>query len=304
MNDVVTRSANGSGALLTRAMSPAHGIRLALVDVTGPAQVLAQRHRTGPAASTVLAEALVGVSLLTIHLKSAEEAISLQLAVDGPLRGALVEVWGGGALRGYTQRKLLPEHEGLAESDVRAVLGTHGTLTVFHSTPDKVLYSGVVNATPPDIRTAMARWYNDSQQTPAAVELFTRSGADGFLTRAAGAVAEKLPGGDTERFVEVLERFHDGSVKRALAADLDVARLGAVVGLDDLRSLEIHPLRFGCRCSRAKVEQAVLALPREDLLEMIAEASPHEVTCHFCGELYRVGSDDIRKLLAERDSWH
>lgn len=302
------RSAEGApltnGARLARALSADHGIRLAFVDVTGPAQILERRHLSGPAASTVLAEALVAVSLLAINLKNEDEAISIQLSVDGPLGGALVEVWDSGALRGYTRRKLLPEHDGEAANDTRAILGTQGTLTVFHSTPEKILYSGVVNATPPDVRTAMARWYNHSQQTPAAVELFTESGPDGWLSRVTGAVAEKLPDGDTERFVEVLERFYDGSVKRAIAGELDLPRLGEVLGLADLQPLETRPLRFGCRCSRDKVEAAVLTLPREDLLEMIEEGRPHDVTCHFCGEPYAMGREDLERLLAERDSWH
>jgi len=297
-------SGQPGGAQVARALSAHHGIRLALADVTGPAQELERRHLSGPAASTVLAEALVAAALLTLHLKSEDEAISFQLTVDGPLRGVLAEVWGGGALRGYTQRKLLPEHDGVGAIDRRAVLGERGTMTVLHSSPEKVIYSGTVSATPPDVRLAMARWYNQSQQTPAAVELYTRTDSEAFLARASGAVAEKLPGGDTERFVEVLERFHDGTVRRALADGATVEALGALVGLDDLRELEEHPLRFGCRCSRERVESAVIALPREDLREMIAEGREHEVICHFCSQLYRLGPEELKALLAERDSWH
>jgi molecular chaperone Hsp33 len=286
-----------------RALSPAHDLRLALTDVTGPAQELERRHLSGPAASTVLAEALVAASLLTTHLKHPDEALSLQLTVDGPLRGVLAEVWDGGALRGYTQRKLLPEHDGPAV-DPSAVLGRSGTLTVLHSSPVKVVYSGTVSATPPDVRLALARWYNQSQQVPAAVAIYTRLDAEAFLARAAGAVAEKLPGGDTERFVEVLERFQDGTVQQALAEGLDVAQLGARIGLPDLQPLETHPLRFACRCSRDKVEQALLVLPREDLAEMVAEDREHEVTCHFCSHPYRLGPAELKALLTERDGWH
>lgn len=294
----------GSGGdRLVRALSPSCGLRLAFTDVTGAAQEIERRHLSGAAASTVLGQALVAVSLLTVHLKSEDEAISLRLTCNGPLGGVLVEAWGGGALRGYTHRKLLPEHDRPGSADSGGVLGDSGLLTVIHSAPGTVIYSGTVGATPPDVRTATARWFNESQQTKAAVDLLATTGADGWLNRAVGVVAEKLPGGDTARFVAVLERFQDATVRGALLDGAGLEELGARLGLADLETFESRPLRFGCRCSREKVETTLLTLPREDLVEMIAEDHEHDVTCHFCAERYAVTPAEIETLLRQRDSW-
>ena len=270
---------------------------MAAVDVTDTAREAAERHGAGPAATAALGETLAAVVLLTTHLKNDDEALSFQLEGDGPLRGVLAEVWGEGRLRGYTQQKRLEAaDELLGQSAVAGVLGQHGTLTVMHSSPDNVLYSGTVLVRPASPRAALATYFNRSQQIPAAVAL--HRSPEG---RMVGVVAEKLPNGDTEAFVAVLESFSGPGLTKTLARTVALSDLGPALALPDLRELERRPLTFGCRCSEEKVLDAMAALPATDLREIVASGEAQNVDCHFCGHRYEVGADLLDILLRERD---
>jgi molecular chaperone Hsp33 len=128
--------------------------------------------------------------------------------------------------------------------------------------------------------------------------------SDGLPARAVGVIAQKLPDstGDasTEKFVEVLERFNDGRVHESLRASGGVLDVGSTLGVADLVVVGTGPLSFACRCSRERVNAVLALLPRTDLEEMLAEAEPQTVVCHFCGETYRVGRDEIARLLEAR----
>ena len=283
---------------IARGIATAAGIRVAAVDVTETARELARRHGAGPLAAAALAEALAAVALLTTHLKEDDQALSFQLRGDGPLRGVVTEVWGSGALRGYPHvKRVSAEEEEAAEGGGGVAAGPHGTLTVIHSSLERVIYSGTVAVHPVDARTALATYFNHSLQTPAAIAIHR----DGAAT-IRGLSAEKMPDGDTEAFVAVLERFADGRAREALARSAALDVLGPAIALPALRLLDERPLRLGCRCSEEKVLEAIAALPGEELRQMIRDAETQEVVCHFCAHRYEIGPELMALLLRERDT--
>lgn len=284
---------------LQRALSDRYGLRFIYADVTGSATTLAARHLAGPAAASVLSQALVAAALVSSDLENEGEAISIQWKVNGPIGGILVEALYGGWLRGYTYRKTLGALDEAASPDPSRSLGTEGHMTVLHSMPRQVLYSGVVAANPPDVQRNLARYYNQSRQTPTAVAIEVALEA-GKPSRARGVIAQKLPDASTEKFVEVLERFDDGSIARALARAGGAVDVGCLAGVEDLAVVGSGPLAFACRCSRQRVDAVLAMLPRGDLEEMAAEDRPQTVTCHFCGETYVVGRHEIAQMLAAR----
>lgn len=284
---------------LQRALSDRYGLRFVYADVTASAAALAGRHLAGPTAASVLAQALVAAALLSSDLGNEGEAISIQWKVNGPIGGILVEALYGGSLRGYTYRKTLGDLDGLASPDLAGSLGSEGHMTVLHSMPRQLLSTGVVAASPPDVQRNLARYYNQSRQTPTAVAIEVGLEA-GRPSRARGVIAQKLPDASTDKFVEVLERFDDGSIARALEWEGGVLDIGAAAGVEDLVMVGSGPLSFACRCSRQRVDAVLAMLPRSDLEEMAAEDRPQTVVCHFCGETYVIGREEIARLLAAR----
>ncbi len=246
---------------LQRALSDDYGLRLIYAEATASACEAAGRHLAGPVAARVLSQALVAAALVSSDLENEGEAISIQWKVNGPIQGILVEASFGGKLRGYTFRKTLGDLDDAPSPDPAESLGTDGHMTVLHSMPRQLLYSGVVAASPPDIERNLARYFNQSRQTPTAAAMLVEL-SDTLPRRAVGVIAQKLPdsAGDesTERFVHVLERFNDGRVHGALAAAGGVLDIGSALGVADLVVVGTGPLSFACSQRKKAVPYAWL----------------------------------------------
>ena len=260
-------------------------INLVFADVTETANVLGQRHRCGRSSADVLAEALCAIGLLSANLRQRDEKISLQLKVDGPVGGCMVEASMNGHLRGYTNQKMLNGSESGDSLNRLDVLGSQGLMRVIQANTTHIISNSLVTATPPDMKSALARFYNESLQRPTAVELFV-STTDGNINRAVGLMVQRMPEGIAENFVPVLERFNDNSVHDALADITDPGQLNTLLGLDDLVQKMSRELSFGCSCSREKMSAALAALPTKDLRDMVEKGEPQSTTCHFCAETY------------------
>jgi molecular chaperone Hsp33 len=284
---------------IIKGISLAKEIRFTYADVTDSARVLCERHENGRAAAVVLGEALAACALLSADSDSPGESVQMQLNCDGPLAGFQVEVTGTGDVRGYTKQKRLAKLDKVAEFSAEKVLGKNGGLTVIVSTPSKVVYSGHVAANPPEVRSATARYYNQSLQISTGVEILAVLDGD-KLERAMAIVAQKMPGGDTDAFVQVLEAFQEGKVKEMLKSRKEGEPLWDVFGLEDIETTDSRPLAFGCRCSEEAVLHSMAAFETEEITEIIDSTGSQEVTCHMCGEIYVVPEDALLQILIAR----
>ena len=57
-------------------------------------------------------------------------------------------------------------------------------------------------------------------------------------------------------------------------------------------------MRFGCRCSAARVAGLVRSLGQDEARAALAEHGALTVTCEFCGRHYRYDSVDVEQLFA------
>lgn len=286
---------------IEKAVSVATGIACSFVSVTDSVQELERCHLSGPTAARVLGEAVAGTALLSGVLSRPDERLTVQIGCDGPVRGVMVEVNGEGCLRGFTYIKVLNAFDDNPHVDLAAVMGAHGQMQVIHSSATQVLASGQINATPPNVRQNLTRYLVESVQTPAALSLFTHI-EEGHLVSARGFLCERMPDSRPDEFVPILERFNSGEMDKALEAATCLEDMRAVVGLADLAIRERKPLRFACHCSYEKTLAMLAVLPNEDLEEMIASEDIQEVTCHFCGQGYRVPAQEIRTILTLKNS--
>jgi molecular chaperone Hsp33 len=284
---------------IIKGLSRGKKIRFIFADVTAAANELAGRHGVSGTAARVLGEALAAAALLSADGNRSDESVQVQLRCDGPLQGFHVEATGTGDLRGFTQVKSLPGPDRSGEAAVADVMGRRGILNVTVSTPGAVLYSGQVDASPPEVRSALARYYNRSLQVPTGVELSVRSGGD-RLIRAVAIAAQKMPDGDTGAFVGVLEAFQGGQVLQMLETRQGEEPLWKVFGLPDVESVDSRELRFGCRCSSEKVIASIASMTTEEIREMADAGHPQEVTCHMCGQLYEIEEEILLEILVNK----
>src|SRR4051794_3295397 len=127
---------------ILRAELKSRGAVAFAVDATGAAFEAEWRHLAGRVAAEALARLIAGTALAAGVLKD-DEQLSLQIKTEGKLGGALVDVDAHGALRGYTQQKVIPVMDP-GPSDISYAIGSRGTLTAIRSTAEAIRYSGTV----------------------------------------------------------------------------------------------------------------------------------------------------------------
>ena len=284
---------------IKRMLSNKYGLSVVYVDVSDTAKELEKRHLSGPASSMLLGQALVAVSLISIRLKGAKEKLSFQLKADGPVGGVLVEAGAEGDLRGYTNVKLLSDLDGDENLDMKDIIGNHGILSLMHSNDSKVIYSGQINVSPADIKTVAARYFNQSEQIPTGLEIYSDM-LDFRVNHMTGLMVQKMPGADTEKFVEILEKINSGELRDALKTGLDLDQISSLFGLDDLALLDTKALKFACHCSHEKSIGIMRTLNKIELQEIIKSKEPQKVTCHFCGETYVIKTEELHPILLEK----
>lgn len=287
------------------ASAPDSGIAI-VAGITTELVIQAQtRHALAPTATAAVGRLMTGAALLGTALKG-RERLSLQIAGDGPLRGVVADVMmlddQAVGVRGYAKH---PDADvplnALGKFDVAAAVG-HGSLQVTKSYEVGQPYVGIVPLVSGEIGDDLASYLANSQQIPSVVALGVLANPSGVMA-AGGIIGQVLPGAD-EKAVAYLEA-------RALAmmpvtqqvangagpADL----LAALAGDIDIKYQRTVEVRFACRCTREKVEIALLGLGKDELLKIATEQPETAATCEFCKKTYTLSASDVNDLIQRLD---
>lgn len=291
---------------LITASAPDAGFAIVAAITTDLVRETQSRHELSPTATAALGRLVTGAALLGASLKGSER-ISLQIAGDGPLRSIVADAWLVGehavGARGYAKvpGADLPVNA-RGKFDVAGAVGK-GSLQVTKSYEVGQPYVGVVPLYSGEIAEDIAAYLVNSEQIPSVVALGVLANPQG-VAAAGGLIAQVLPGAD-ERAVEALER-------RALAmpplttlisqgagpADL----LRALAGDAELREHPPFDVRFACRCTRERVETALLGLGADELRKMAHERPQTHATCEFCKKDYAFTASEVEALITRLET--
>jgi molecular chaperone Hsp33 len=258
------------------------------------------RHDLAPTASAAVGRLVTAAALLGASLQG-RERLTLQIVGDGPLGAISADAWQSGpkaigarawARNGHADLPL----NARGKFDVAAAVG-HGNLQVTKSFEVGQPYSGIVPLVSGEIGDDVASYLANSEQIPSVVALGVLADPNG-IRAAGGVIAQILPGAD-ESTIGVLERaaaamppvttqIVDGADPQAL--------LHAVAGTLDLKPFDECAIDFDCRCTREKVEIALLGLGKDELAKIAREQPRTEARCDFCGERYVLTAGDVAAL--------
>jgi len=260
-----------------------------------------ERHDLAPTASAAVGRLVTAAALLGVSL-SGRERLSLQIASDGPIGGVTADAWSAGdhviGARAYARngRADVPLNE-RGKFDVARAVG-HGNLQVTKTYEVGQPYSGIVRLVSGEIGEDVAAYLATSEQIPSVVAVGVLADPHG-IRAAGGVIAQVLPGAD-ESTIATLERNAASmqAVTAQIAGGADPeALLRAVAGDLDVKPFDAYAVTFDCRCTREKVETALLGLGRDELTKMAREQPRTEATCEFCRETYVLSADDVRGLV-------
>jgi molecular chaperone Hsp33 len=146
----------------------------------------------------------------------------------------------------------------------------------------------------------VAHYLLTSEQAPAAVGVGVWVEPDGSVGAAGGWMLQTLPGASESTITRLEANLGAGAspselVRSGLDASAMLERL--MVGLP-MRTLDRRPVAFRCRCSRERVQGAMLAMGRSELADVLAGERRAEVVCEFCGERWVLEEDELRAVFA------
>jgi len=281
---------------VVRGLAKNGSFRVFAADTRDIVEEAKNRHATAPTATAALGRALTAAALLGADLKTGR--VMIQINGGGPLGEILAEADAQGNVRGLVQRPhihLTPQKGKLL---VGQAVGKEGYVSVTRDLGLKEPYQGSTQLVSGEIAEDLSYYLTVSEQIPSAVALGVFVDTDNTVTAAGGFLIQTMPQATDE------EITHTEAILRELPPVTTLLReglspeeiLSRIFG-DEVEILEKRPLRYQCRCSRERVERALIALGPEELQKLIEKGEAAEITCDFCREKYVFTVDELRNLL-------
>lgn len=241
-------------------------VAVTIVDVTSAAQELARGHLAGPTSTHFLTEALASVALLGGEMSEAGETVILQMKCKGPLGGFNVECTSEGTLRGYAEKKVLDDFDGLGRPDARKVIG-EAQYQVTRSVPGRILSQG--------ISTSIDGYLTGSLQRKACIRTEIAVSDEVEVLEARGVMVEILPD-------SAIGELEMSSCPRLSSSSRKILES---LGLKHAELRKTTPLKFACRCSPDRAIAMLAALSDEERRSLPPSI---DITCHMCGKTFTV----------------
>lgn len=276
---------------LQRFLFDATPVRGEWVHLEQSYQEVLKRHDYPAGVAQLLGELLAATALLTATVKL-DGRLSLELRGQGAVRLMMAECntgkAGGDQLRALARYDETPQGEGLTE-----LLGG-GQLVITMDPLKGQRYQGIVALNQPSLAACLEDYFASSEQLPTGLWL----ASDG--QKAAGLLLQQLPATEAASDPDAWPRISHLAATittdelLALSAQTLLTRL---FHEETLRVFPAHALSFGCTCSSQRTAEAMMALGKETLEEILAEEGELATQCQFCLTRYAFDAATVRQWL-------
>lgn len=242
-----------------------------------------------PPVTDALGRLLTGVALLELA-QSPVDRVQCAFEQGGSAGQLLADVWPGVQVRGRA------ENPGAVDEPVVAASGE--LRITRHGFRSGSVYQSQVPVEGASIAAALQKFCLDSEQTVTLFSLAVALDDSGAVERAGGLLVQALPDCEREHLERVTACLEQASFSDLVRAGEEPAAAAcALFDRIELHVLGADPLFYRCRCSLARAVGAVRTLSEAELDE-VRGGRVEEVSCDFCGSVYRVGAAE---LAAEED---
>ncbi len=295
-----------SKAKLYKFMSADGHIRASSLVCTPLLNHMRTLQQTSPTSTLALGRALIGTTLLASHLKD-EQALSMQVTCDGPMRMLFAQASYEGSVRAYIAEPQLP----MSVERGNLILSPHvgqGTMSVstFIKGQSRPRVSQVLLQTG-EITEDLAHYIRTSQQIPCVLMTGVMLGSEGVVSGAGGLLIELMPGHSEEDVSRVESCVKTmGSLSQSLGPDVEGEDLLKMffVGISGKHWQHEHFVEIACSCSRDKVANSFKLLGAEELVTMMDKKEVVDVQCEMCGKKYKIDQETIRAIYQELRGFH
>lgn len=256
-------------------------------------------HAYPPPVLSLLGEALALTAMLGSALKF-DGIFTLQAQGSGPLSMLVVDYESSGNVRGYASF----DEDALGAvdaSNLGALFGEGSLALTIDPRLGRDRYQGIVPLEGTSLSICAQLYFDQSEQIPTRVKLAVaqqyQPGEERQRWRAGGLMIQHMPQVGGSAAPVPADVASDAWTRASLLADTIAPDelVDPTLGVDDLlwrlfnedgvRVFEPRAVRFGCRCSRERLERVLATYPRAEL-ESLAEAGAIVARCEFCNTRY------------------
>lgn len=269
----------------------------------GVAETARQLHDSSPIATAALGRLMSGCLMMSDLLRNKTDALTLMIEGNGPLGKILATGDNSGNVKGYCSNSsvYLP-NEANGHLNVAGGIGK-GTLTVIKDQGMKDNYNSTIALHSGEIADDLTYYYAQSEQLPSSVGLGVLVTPEGKALESGGFLLQLMPFPKEE----VVRKLEENIA--AFGNVTDHLRLGE--GPDDILDQllkgfdqkETHraPVRFYCDCNRERGKKILQSLGKSELILMLSEKKPVEMTCGFCGKKYAYSREEVEDILSKAE---
>lgn len=284
---------------LIRTISQDGTLVMMAADTTDMVERAQQIHQTSAVTSAALGRLLTASSLMGSMLKGKDDSVTLRLNGGGPAGSVIAVSDSEGNARGYVMNPVVEiPLNSKGKLDVAGAVGTDGSLTVIKDLNLKEPYIGQTPIISGEIAEDITSYYAISEQIPTVCALGVLVNPDLSIKAAGGFMIQLLPTAMDDTIDAVERCIKDiPSVTQMLTSGLSLEDIcNKVLSEFELDVLDESNPVYECKCSRERVEAALISTGIESLKE-IAEDEKTEVSCQFCDKKYTFTPAEIRNLI-------
>src|SRR5690625_4908623 len=260
----------------------------------------ARRRQDSWATTTAALGRTMTTTVLMGAMLKGKDTITVKIEGGGPIGAIVADSNAKGDVRGYVSNSHVDfELNESGKLDVRKAVGTNGFLSVVKDLGLREHFTGQVPIVSGEISEDFTYYFATSEQIPSAVGAGVLVNPDLSVLAAGGFIIQVMPEATDEVISTLEKRIKEfPAISQLVQVGYRPEKiLYELFGRDQVNILEEMPVQFRCKCSKERVERAIIGLGNEEIQKMIEEDDGAEANCHFCNEMYYFSGKELKALL-------
>lgn len=276
-------------------------VRAYVAISTNTVEEARKRQDTWATATAALGRTITIAAMMGAMLKG-DDSLTVKVEGGGPIGAIVADANAKGNVRGYVSHPHVDfDLNDKGKLDVAKAVGIKGSLRVVKDLGLKDYFTGQVPIVSGEISEDFTYYFANSEQIPSAVGAGVLVNPDQSVLASGGFIVQVLPGADEDVVTQLEDRIQSFPaistlIQEGNSPDHILERLFVN---EEIKIHEQLQVAFVCKCSRDRIEQAIIGLGNNEIQTMIDEDHGAEATCHFCNEKYQFSEADLRDLLVD-----
>jgi molecular chaperone Hsp33 len=244
---------------------------------------------------------LTGAAIMgAAGLKNETDSMTVQIKGEGDISSIVAVTDCHSHVRGYISNPYVDRPlNGKGKLDVGGAIGG-GYLSVVRDLGLKEPYSGQIPLVSGEIAEDLTYYYAKSEQIPTSVALGVLVDTDNSVLAAGGFMLQLMPEATEEMAVKLEEILKElppvtSMIQDGMSAEDILFRV--TEGFDMVCENKAAEPKYECKCSKERMEKALISIGKDELELLIAEQGEAELTCQFCDNKYLFSKNELEELL-------